>query len=141
MTVNTMCYVTLTTDSGSIELPKQDLTIDAMNTVSNGQAKTVASKLVHNWRILMRSECNVRFFNNLIKHGISTRDIKSFISNQAKIRKVHRSSDEGLSKVAMRSKLNDACAFIQKQKRVVSKLKQELLVALSSKRFKFRKII
>ena len=46
-----------------------------------------------------------------------------------------------LSKNAMRSKLNDACAFVLRQKRVVQGLKRDLLKAFSNKRFKHRRVL
>ena len=136
-----MSIVTLTTDNGNFEIPEVNLLDKAMNNSSNGKAKTVASKLVQNWRILIKSECNVRMFANFIRNGISTRDVQSFVSKQAKLRKIHKDSSEPLSKAAIRSKLNDACAFVSKQKRVVFRLKIELLKAFSNKRFKQKKVL
>ena len=46
-----------------------------------------------------------------------------------------------VSRVAMKAKLNDACAFINRQRRVVNKLKRDLLVATGNKRFKQRRIL
>ena len=46
-----------------------------------------------------------------------------------------------MSKVAMKAKLNDALAFINRHRRVVNKLKKDLLVATGNKRFKHRRIV
>ena len=50
--------MTLPTDHGAYT-PVANLTYHPMNTVSNGEAKTVVGKLVKNWKILMHTECNV----------------------------------------------------------------------------------
>ena len=112
-----------------------------MNYDSNGKVNSVVSQLVINWRKLIGSECNVHLFATLLKKGISTRDIYSFASKQAKLRKVCKSIDMPLTKTAMRSKLNDACAFSARQRRVVNKLKRELLKATGYKRYKQMKIL
>ena len=114
---------------------------EAMIKESNGKVNTVTSQLVHNWRLLMTSECNVNLFNNLLKNNISTRDIHSFVQKQAGLRKVHKNLDEPLTRAAMRSKVSDACAYILRQKRIVGKLKKDLYMVTGRKRYLQRKII
>ena len=89
----------------------------------------------------MKSECNVSLMTSLLRKNVSTRDIYFFIKNQASLRKVFKDLDRPLSKAAMRAKLNDACAFVVRQRRCVTRLKQDLLKALDHKRFKFRKVV
>ena len=119
---------TLTTTDGDVSSPQNlNSLTDAMNMDSYGKAKPVVSQLVYNWRKLMKAECNVNLFTNLLKLDISTKDIFFFVQKQADMRKVHKDLDKPLSRMGMRSKLNDACAFVCRQKRIVSRLKRELL--------------
>ena len=89
----------------------------------------------------MRAECNVEFFATLLRKNISTRDIHSFLLKQAKLRKVYKGLDKPLSRVATRSKLNDACSFIHRQRRLVNRLKLDVLKATGNRRYKQIKII
>ena len=132
---------TPTTDHGTFLDPKQNLSRHAMNYASNGKVNAVVKKLVMNWRSLIGSESNVQLFAKLLKKGISTRDVHSFASKQANLRKVCKDLDKPLTRIAMRSKLNDACAFNARQKRVVNKLKRDLLIATEHRRFKQRRIL
>ena len=89
----------------------------------------------------MKAECNIDFFAALLKKNIATRDIFYFVQKQAHLRKVHRDLDKPLTRAAVRSKLNDACSFAFRQKRVVSRLKQEVLLATGNKRYTQKKIL
>ena len=131
---------TLTTDKGETSLvePLENLTSSAMNSSSDGMVKTVVGKLVKSWRQLYSTESNISFFNSLLVKNICTRDIHSFVSKQASLRKIHKGLDKPMTRAAMRAKLNDACAFAHRQKRVVNKIKRELLVAVGHKRYRQR---
>ena len=125
---------TPTTDPG-LFCPRESMTTDAMNSASDGKAKAVVCKLVSNWRKLIGSESNVHLFAQLIKKGVSTRDIHSFVAKQAKLKKVYRDLDISLSKAAMKGKLKDTLAFNVRQKRMVDKLKKDLYRATQSFQF------
>ena len=114
---------------------------EAMTRESDGKVKTVTSQLVHNWQLLMTSECNINLFKNLLKNDISTRDIHSFVLKQADLRKIHKKLDEPLTRAAMRSKVNDACAYVKRQKRIVGRIKKDLFNATGQRRYLQRKII
>ena len=131
----------LTTDHGPSLVETENLTSTAMSSCSDGKVKSVVSELAKNWRKLNSSECNVKLLASLLNKNISTRDIYFFIKNQADLRKVNKDLDKPLSRNAMRTKLNDACAFSVKQRRIVNKLKKKLLIATDNKRFKQRRII
>ena len=115
--------------------------MSAMNYDSDGKVKPVVSELVKNWRKLNSTECNIKLFTSLLNKNISTRDIHSFVQKQADLRKVHKGLDKPMTRAAMRAKLNDACAFSVRQRRIVEKLKKKLFAATGNKRFKQRKII
>ena len=132
---------TPTTDPGSFLSSVDNLTSSSKNDSPIGKVKAVVSKLVENWRQLISSESNVDLFAKLLKRHISTRDIYFFLKKQAMHKKVHKELDQPLSRKAMRSKLNDACAFSIRQRRVVNRLKSDLLKATGYKRYKQRKII
>ena len=136
-----MCSSTLTTDQSASLSLKENLLDNTTNVSSCGKAKTVVSKLVKAWRKLNHAECNASFFSSLLSKNISTRDIHSFISKQAGIRKTKKDLDKPLSRKAMRAKLNDACAFANRQKRIVNHLKKELLKAVDMKVYTHRRTI
>ena len=112
-----------------------------MNQASNGKVNTVVKQLVITWRQLIRTESNIQLFASLLKKGISTRDVYSFATKQAKLRKVCRGLDKPLTRAAMRCKLNDACAFCVRLRHKLSKLRRDLLRATDFKRFKQKKIL
>ena len=133
--------MTLPTDNGVVSSPISNLTDLPMNDASNGKANTVVGKLVKSWRVLMQTECNINLFTKMLRLRISTRDIHSFLLKQSRLRKVYKDLDKPLSRSAMRSKLNDSCAFLMRQRRVVNGLKRDLLKSVGNKRFKQKKII
>ena len=133
--------MTLTTEQGDSSSPNYNLTVQAMNVNSVGKVNTVVSKLVINWRILMRAECNINLFTQLLRKNVSTRDVYFLVKSQASLRKIHKGLDKPLSRNAMHYKLNDACSFVNRHRRVVTRLKQDLLKANNFKRFKQKKII
>ena len=132
--------ISLTTDNGNL-FPVEKLLDNATNPNSCGKANKVVSRLVHSWRLLNRAECNVSFFSKMLCKNISTRDIHSFVKKQASLRKVQKELDKPLSRRALRSKLNDAGAYIVRQKRTVQNLKKELLAAVGNKRYLHRRIL
>ena len=132
---------TLTTDLGSSIDPSENLMDAAMNLDSNGKVQAVVSRLVRSWRLLIASECNMKFFKSLLDKNISTRDIFSFVQKQANLRRIYKDLDKSMTKTAVRAKLNDACAFSIRQRRYVNKIKRDLLKATGYKRFKQKKII
>ena len=140
-TTSKLLNLTLITDMEGIPSPKSKFIVDAMTPMSDGKVKAVTSKLVLNWQLLMQTECNVQFFASLLKRNISTHDVHSFVKKQANLRKIYKGLDKPLNKAALRSKLNDACAFVNRQKRVVTRLKQDLLKATEFKKFKHRRIL
>ena len=131
----------LTTVQGEMFVePLENLT-EAMNSTSNGKVNAVVGKLVKNWRQLYRSESNVHLFSDLLSKNICTRDIHSFLTKQASLRKVHNNLDKPMSRAAMRAKLNDACSFSYRKKRDVNRIKRELFEATGRKRYLQRKIL
>ena len=132
---------TLITDREAHTSQHQNLADKAMNLDSNGKVNSVISKLVLNWRKLMHTECNMNLFANLLKRNVSTRDIYDFVKKQSLLKKVYKGLDKPLTRAAMRGKLNDACAFAHRQRRVVIRLKQDLLRVVGNKKFKQKKIL
>ena len=101
----------------------------------------MVGKLEKCWKKLAQTESNVFLFSELLKRDISTQDIFFFALKQAKIRKVHKKLDPPLSRAAMRSKLNDACAMAIRQRQELKKLKLELLHSVEDKRFKQKRMV
>ena len=121
----------------------QNLQVDIMKTSrsSYDKVKTVTGRLVDIWTKLINTESNIFLFSELIKHGISTNDVHSFLLSQAKLRKVNTNLDPPMSRSAMRAKLNDAAAYLVRLKQSLAKVKRDILKAVGNKCYMQRKII
>ena len=137
-----MTLESLTTDTErSSSSQSLNLTNLSMNYGSNTMVNTVVSKLVQKWRELTKVECSISLFASLLKKNIATRDIFHFVQKQANLRKAFKNLDVPLTKAAMRCKMNDACSLAHRTKRVVNRLKSDLLQATGNKRYLQRKIV
>ena len=112
-----------------------------MSNCSEGKVKHVVGKLEKCWTKLVHTESNMFLFNELLKRNISTRDVFFFALKQAKIRKIYKKLDPPLSKVAMKSKLNDACAMAHRLRQELNRVRQNLLMATGNRKFKQKKLI
>ena len=72
------------------------------------------------------TEVNIGLFHKMIKNGVVTNDVRSFIQNQRKLKKSAGKTNFALGKAAMRSKLNDACSTAGKLRREKRSLKMSL---------------
>ena len=112
-----------------------------LSNCSEGKVKHVVGKLEKCWTKLVHTESNMFLFNELLKRNISTRDVFFFALKQAKIRKIYKKLDPPLSKVAMKSKLNDACAMAHRLRQELNRVRQNLLMATGNRKFKQKKLI
>ena len=57
--------MTLSTDRMGFSPSTTNFDDEAMTRGSDGKVKTVTSQLVHNWQLLMTSECNINLFKKI----------------------------------------------------------------------------
>ena len=87
----------------------------------------------------MIEECRIWLLNSLQSKHLCTRDIYSFISNQAKLKSQDDVLDESTSRSAMRSKILDLRKSLIKTYKMRRKRENELLDLLDNKCFSLRK--
>ena len=91
--------------------------------------KEVEERLEITCKKLCETEVNIRLFDRMIKNGVATNDVRSFVAKQAKLKSSDHKMNSDLTKKAMKSKRADACSLAQKLRRkkegLINKLKKE----------------
>ena len=77
-------------------------------------AKKVEELLEKTCRSLNETEVNIGLFGKMIRNGVATNDVRSFVSNQAELKRADHEINRSLTKKAMRSKFVDACALARR---------------------------
>ena len=98
-----------------------------MPTVSrkHSDVKEVEKQLKRKNKALSELESKVKLFQRMIRNGVSTPDVESFLKKQTKLKTTKNKPSEALRKAAMRSKLDDIRAEIAVKKRERKNLKRE----------------
>ena len=76
--------------------------------------KTVEGRLMDLMKRLAVTEGNIHLFSRLKTLGIGTNDVENFAKKQVYHKKVHTMIDPKVLRVAMGSKLADACAHAKR---------------------------
>ena len=103
--------------------------------------KTVECQLEKTFETLAATEANVELFTVLIDLGLATNDIKNFIQKQTIHKRTDRKPDLQVQKLAMRSKLRDACCFALRLRQKRDDLKKKLTRKYSTKKALGRRIL
>ena len=96
-------------------------------------SKTVEGRLWETMKRLAETEGNLHLFSKLKTLGVGTNDVENFVIKQSGHKRVHASIDAKVRRVAMQSKLADACAYIKRLRQQKNTLKQRLFRKYSSK--------
>ena len=98
-----------------------------MPTVSreHSDVREVEKQLKRKNKALSELESKVKLFQRMIRNGVSTPDVDSFLRKQTKLKATKNKPSEALRKAAMRSKLDDIRAEIAVKKRERKNLKRE----------------
>ena len=99
------------------------------NEVQAGPArnfKTVECQLERTYELIAATEANIEMFGVLMKLNLATNDIKNFVKKQIIHRRVDMKPDLRVQKLAMKSKLADACAFSKRLRKKRDVLKSRL---------------
>ena len=87
---------------------------------------TVERQLMKICNKLNVTEVNIGLFNRMIRAGVSTNDVRNFVSKQQKLKRSKLRSNRILSKVAMKQKLFDACSTAVQLRREKKRLRESL---------------
>ena len=100
-----------------------------MTTVHNARSdeEGVENRLKLANKALSEAESKVKLFKRMIARGLATTDITNFAQKQAKMTRSGRVENSKIFKVAMRSKLHDACALASKLRRERRQLRKEFM--------------
>ena len=80
-------------------------------------SKTVEGRLWETMKRLAETEGNLHLFSKLKTLGVGTNDVENFVKKQSGHKRVHASIDAKVRRVAMHSKLADACAYTKRLRR------------------------
>ena len=113
-----------------------------LNTVPMAQNMTkVEGKLWETLRVLAGTEGNIYLFSTLKSLGLATNDVRNFVQKQTIHKRIEKSVDGRLKRVAMQSKLRDACAFAKRLRQDKNCLKRKILMKYRTDKAKGRRII
>ena len=102
-----------------------ELNITTVHKAQSDESK-VETQLKQTNKALSIEESKIVMFRKMIANGTATNDVLSFIKNQTTNKRAGPSTHKGLIKTAMRSKLNDACAYKVRLRRKRRHLKKQL---------------
>ena len=120
----TLLLVTLTTMTANSLVCNQTCSNDAHTCVQN--IKTVECQLERTLTKLAVTEAKIDMFNTLIRLGLATNDVKNFVVKQISHKKAGDKPDFKVQKIAMKSKLRDACCFAKKLRQERDVLRRRL---------------
>ena len=103
--------------------------------------KTVECQLERTFEKLAATEANMEMFNTLIKLNLATNDIRNFVLKQTTHKRTSKTPDLKTQRVAMLSKLKDACCFASRLRQQRDTLKTQLAKKYSSKKALGRRIL
>ena len=97
-------------------------------------------KLQEKFFQIVNAEARLWLFKKMLERGIATRDVQSFIENQASLRREFKQIDTATLKVAMRAKHDDTIEHIKALQKEVGVIRKDLLADLSNKKHRLRKV-
>ena len=103
--------------------------------------ETVEGKLWKTLYALAVTEGKIYLFDTLIKKGLSTNDVTSFVTKQTLHKKVQICVDDKVRKSAMRSKLSDALAYAKRLRQEKNAAKKQVLKKYRSQKLKGREVL
>ena len=79
---------------------------------TRSEVQKVEKQLRTKNKTLSELESKVKLFQRMLKSGISTPDVNSFVNKQASLKNSSKIPNNKLKKVAMKSKLDDVRAMV-----------------------------
>ena len=90
---------------------------------------------------VLEQQDRLLLLKRLKSKGLCTRDVLSFMTNQADLRSVNKELDQGISSRAMKAKVADCIEVLISKKQRKSKAIKRYLSKCDNKRFRLRKAI
>ena len=98
-----------------------------LTTVQNVQSDNKVEKLLEKTYLkLAESEATTEMFRRMLATGVSTNDVRNFMINQSKSRRMKPGCDNRVMKAAMRSKLSDALSCSNRLRQTKNRLRKDL---------------
>ena len=88
---------------------------------------TAECQLEKTYYKLAATEANIELFMIMINLGLATNDIKNFVVKQTIHKRVRSKPDLKVQKIAMKSKLSDACSYAKKLRQTKNSLRKKTL--------------
>ena len=100
-----------------------------LNVVDPGlqRNKTVECQLEKMYCKIAATEANIELFATLLSLGLATNDVKNFVQKQTIHKRVSSKPDLKVQRLAMRSKLSDACAHAKRLRQERDALKKRVM--------------
>ena len=111
---------------------------DALGEAISGSIEERLEKVVHE---TFEEQDRLHLLKNLDKNGLATRDIISFISNQADLRRVNKHLDLPIASKAMKSKIKDSQQTLEMKRKIKSHTIKQFLSQTGGKKHKLRRIL
>ena len=105
------------------------------------KAKPVEKLLKDTMMKLTEANAVTRMFRLMIRSKVATNDVRNFLQNQMKMRRISKGIDYKLLKNSMRSKLNDSCAYVKRLKQERSRLKTQLFKMYKNRKAKALRVL
>ena len=90
---------------------------------------------------LTEVEVNNAMFSRMIKSGVATNDVRTFVIKQSKMKRANQKINIGLAKNAMKYKLNDACSVANRLRQEKRKIRDTLVTKFKFSKSKCRRIV
>ena len=114
-----------------------------LNVVDPGlqRSKTVECQLEKMYCKIAATEANIELFATLLSLGLATNDVKNFVQKQTIHKRVSSKPDLKVQRLAMRSKLSDACAHAKRLRQERDALRKRVMRKFSSRKSLGRRIL
>ena len=89
---------------------------------------------------ITHAEARLWLFGQMLDRGLVTRDVQSFVQNQAYHRREIKQNDTATGKVAMRAKYEDTKKHLNTLQEELSHIRKDLLTDLNNKKYRLKKI-
>ena len=88
--------------------------------------RTVEERLRNVVLKLAEVDSNTEMFRVMIRDGVATNEVRSFVSKQTAMKRTTNKIDKSLIRSIMRSKLRDSCAYATRLRQRRGRLKEQL---------------
>ena len=103
--------------------------------------KSVEKRLKEITFKLTETESNIKLFLKMIRTGVATNDVRSFLQKQKGMKRSTKRMDKKTLKSSMKSKLQDALVYARVLRQDANRLRRQVIMKHSDNKSKGRSII